>query len=157
MLEDFDLQSIQDLEGARQAIGQLLNLIEDLTADLREAQAEIQRLRDENNRRKGEQGKPKIKPSSKPAPSSSAEHSSERERHTPRGWKKRRQVGQIHVDREQVARVDPAQLPPEAEFKGHEPVIVPDLVIHTDNVRFLKEKDYSPAQGKTYLAELPQG
>jgi hypothetical protein len=157
MLEDFDLQSIQDLEGARQAIAQLLNLIEDLTADLREAQAEIQRLRDEINRLKGEQGKPEIKPSKKPAPSSSADHSSERERHKPRDWKKSSKVDQIHVDREQVARVDPARLPPDAEFKGHEPVIVQDLIIHTDNICFLKEKYYSPAQAKTYLAELPKG
>jgi hypothetical protein len=157
MLEDFDLQSIQDLEGARQAIAQLLNLIEDLTADLREAQAEIQRLRDEINRLKGEQGKPEIKPSKKLAPSSSADHSSERERHKPRDWKKSSKVDQIHVDREQVARVDPARLPPDAEFKGHEPVIVQDLIIHTDNIRFLKEKYYSPAQAKTYLAELPKG
>lgn len=157
MLEDFDLQSIQDLEGARQAIAQLLNLIEDLTADLREAQAEIQRLRDEINRLKGEQGNPEIKPSKKPAQSSSADHSSERERHKPRDWKKSSKVDQIHVDREQVARVDPARLPPDAEFKGHEPVIVQDLIIHTDNIRFLKEKYYSPAQAKTYLAELPKG
>jgi hypothetical protein len=157
MLEDFDLQSIQDLEGARQAIAQLLNLIEDLTADLREAQAEIQRLRDEINRLKGEQGKPEIKPSKKPAPPSSADHSSERERHKPRDWKKSSKVDQIHVDREQVARVDPARLPPDAEFKGHEPVTVQDLIIHTDNIRFLKEKYYSPAQAKTYLAELPKG
>jgi hypothetical protein len=31
-----------------------------VTSDLRDAQAEIQRLRDENNRLKGEQGKPNI-------------------------------------------------------------------------------------------------
>jgi len=35
--------------------------VEKLSADLRDAQIENQRLRDENNRLKGEQGKPKIK------------------------------------------------------------------------------------------------
>ncbi|MBI4672060.1 MAG: hypothetical protein HY741_10400 [Chloroflexi bacterium] len=56
-----------------------------------------------------------------------------------------------------MAPLDPTVLPPAAEFKGHEAVIVQDLILHTDNVRFLKEKYYSPAQGKTYLAELPKG
>ena len=60
MLEDIDLTGIQD-ENARQLIVRLLNLIEDLSADLRDAQVENQRLRDEVNRLKGEQGKPNIK------------------------------------------------------------------------------------------------
>jgi hypothetical protein len=157
MLEGFDLQNIQDPEGARQAIARLLNLIEDLTADLREAQAEIQRLRDENNRLQGEQGKPEIKPNRKPAAASSADHSSERERHKPQKRKKSPKVDQIHVDRDQIVPIDSTQLPPDAEFKGYESVVVQDLVIHTDTIRFLKEKYYSPAQAKTYLAELPQG
>ena len=49
MLEDIDLSNIQD-ENARQLIVRLMNLIEAVTTDLRDAQAEIQRLRDENNR-----------------------------------------------------------------------------------------------------------
>ncbi len=44
MLADLDLTAIQD-EKARLLIQQLLNLIEQLAADLREAQAENQRLR----------------------------------------------------------------------------------------------------------------
>ena len=60
MLNDIDLTSIKD-ENACQLIVRLLNLIEQLSADLRDAQAENQRLRDEVNRLKGEQGKPKIK------------------------------------------------------------------------------------------------
>ena len=44
------------------AVVGLLNLIETLTAQHRADQEEIQRLRDENNRLKGEQGKPTFKP-----------------------------------------------------------------------------------------------
>ena len=157
MLENFDPNTIQDLAGARQAIAQLLNLIENLSADLREAQAENQRLRDENHRLKGEQGKPDIQPSKKPGAPSPAHHSSERERHQPSAWKKSSKVDEIHIDREQIVPIEPSLLPPDAEFKGREAVVVQDLIIHTDNVRFLKEKYYSPSQGKTYLAELPKG
>ncbi len=53
MLDDLDLSSITD-EGTRDVVARLLNLIETLANDLRDAQAEIQRLRDENNRLKGE-------------------------------------------------------------------------------------------------------
>jgi len=60
MLEALDLHSIAD-DRARELVRQLLTLLEDVTADLRAAQAEIQRLRDELNRLKGEQGQPTIK------------------------------------------------------------------------------------------------
>ena len=60
MLEDLDLNSIAD-DRARELVRQLLNLLEDVMTDLRVAQAENQRLRDEINRLKGEQGRPKIK------------------------------------------------------------------------------------------------
>ena len=59
-LNPVDLSNIQD-ENARELIIRLMNLIEIVSADLRDAQAENQRLRDEMNRLKGEQGKPKIK------------------------------------------------------------------------------------------------
>jgi hypothetical protein len=65
-LNPIDLSNIQD-ENARELIVRLMNLIETVSADLRNAQIEIQRLRDENNRLKGEQGKPKIK-GNKPKP-----------------------------------------------------------------------------------------
>ena len=62
MLEDFDLNRIQDIAGARQAILRLLNLVEELAAENRQLREDVQQLRDEINRLKGEQGQPKIKP-----------------------------------------------------------------------------------------------
>ena len=55
MFDEIDLSLIED-EKARELIQRLFNLIEKLSADWRDAQIEIQRLRDENNRLKGEQG-----------------------------------------------------------------------------------------------------
>ena len=55
IFDNLDLNAIQD-ENARELILRLLNLIEKLTADLRDSQAENQRLRDEVNRLKGETG-----------------------------------------------------------------------------------------------------
>lgn len=154
MLDDIDLSGIQD-ENARQLVVQLLNLIEDLSADLRDAQVENQRLRDEVNRLKGEQGKPNIKANT-PKPQR-VNHSSEKERHKPRQHTKRSKQAAIQIDREQVAEVDRATLPSDAKFKGYEDVVVQDVVFRTDNVCFHKEKYYAPSTDKTYLAELPRG
>ena len=156
-LAGIDLNNIQDVERARQAIVQLFNLIEDLQATIRQLQTENQRLRDENNRLKGEQGQPQIKPNQprpKPEP---VDLSSEAERRQPQARHKGSKRDRIQVDREQVLTVDPAQLPADAEFKGYDDVIVQDIEIRTDNVLFHKEKYYSPSARKTYLAELPAG
>ncbi len=153
MLADFDLSAIQD-PGVRLAVVGLLNRIETLTAQHRAGQEEIQRLRDENNRLKGEQGKPTFKPPAAPLP---ADHSSEQERRPPQGCSKGSKQDRIVIDREQVLTVDRALLPPDAEFKGYEEQVVQDLALRSDNVRFRQEKWYSPAERKSYLAALPAG
>jgi hypothetical protein len=153
MLDTLDLSQIAD-EPTRALVRQLLNLIETVTSDLRTAQAENQRLRDEINRLKGEQGKPTLKPK---RPSSSPDHSSEQERKLPREHIKRAKNPTIHVDREQILPIDPATLPPDAEFKGYEDVIVQDLLLRTDNVCFHKETYFAPSTGRSYRALLPLG
>lgn len=154
MLDDLDLNAIPD-ENARQLIRRLLNLIEQLSADLRDAQAENQRLRDENNRLKGEHGQPKLKPNTpKPPPS---DYSSENERRQPRQRHKHSKKAVIEINREQVVEVDRATLPADAQFKGYEDVVVQDLLLKTDNVCFHKQKYYAPSTGQTYLAHLPSG
>lgn len=154
MLEDLDLDSIAD-EQARELVRRLLNLLEDVRTELRAAQVEIQRLRNEINRLKGEQGQPTIKPNtSQPPPK---DLSSEQERRKPKAWSKGRKTDCIPIDREQVVAVAPTRLPPDAVFKGYEDVVVQDVIFRTDNVLFHKEKFYSPSQHQTYRASLPQG
>ena len=156
MLERFNPQMIQDVAGARQAIVLLLNLVEELKQDNIAQRTEIQRLRDENNRLKGEQSKPDIKASKKPA----QDHSSEKERQGkdgPRKREKRKKVAEVKIDRDEIVKVDKTQLPEDAEFKGYETVIVQDLRIETDNICFQKEKYYSASKRQTYIAALPKG
>lgn len=155
MLEGFDPTQIQDLEGSRQAIMMLLNLVETLKTENQELREQVQRLRDEINRLKGEQGKPNIKPNRPKRVSS--DHSSEQERHKPKKRRKRRKLDKIKIDRVEELDVEPERLPADAKFKDYEEVTVQDLSIHTDNVLFRKRKYYSASEGKTYLAELPLG
>jgi len=154
ILDNLDLNAIQD-ENARELIRQLLNLVEKLSADLRDAQVEIQRLRDEVNRLKGEQGKPNIKGNTpKPAPNN---HSSENERHKSRQRHKKSKNAKIQIDREQVVDVDLSVLPKDAKFKEYKDVVVQDILLRTDNILFHKKKYYAASTGKTYLAKLPRG
>ena len=53
MVENFDPTTIED-EGLRQVFITLMNLVEDLSAKVTEQAEEIQRLRDEVNRLKGD-------------------------------------------------------------------------------------------------------
>jgi hypothetical protein len=138
-------------------IHRLLNLIEQLSADLRDYQAENQRLRDENNRLKGEQGKPKIKANLPKPPAAASVHSSEKERHKPRQRSKESKKAVIHIDREAVIVVDRASLPADAEYKGYEDVVVQDMVVKTDNICFHREKYYAASTRSTYQGELPRG
>jgi hypothetical protein len=155
LLPSIDLDQIADA-GSRHAICGLLNVVEELMMEHRTLRAEVQRLRDENNRLKGAQGQPTIKANTKPTVPA-GDHSSERERRRPTPRHVRRKLQQIVIDRTEVLAVDPALLPPEAECKGHEPVGVQDVVFRSDNVLFQKEKWYSPSVGTSYLASLPPG
>lgn len=153
-LPTIDLDQIPDA-GARRAIQGLLNLVEELVAENRALRDETRRLRDEILRLKGEQARPVIPPNARPpAP---PDHSSERERHQPTPRQPHSKVAEIVIHRTEDLAVDPALLPPDAQFKGYEEVTVQDVVFRTDNVCFRKEKWYSPSQGKTYLAPLPPG
>jgi hypothetical protein len=154
LLQSLDLDSIQDPH-LRRVIAILLNLIELKNARIAELEAENQRLRDEVNRLKGEQGKPDIKPG--PPKGFGTPHSSEAERRVRTPKRKSSKNECILIDREVCLSVPQDHLPADALFKGYQPVIVQDLQLGTDNIRFLKEKFYSPTTQKTYLAALPPG
>jgi hypothetical protein len=154
MLPGLDPNQIKDLDQAREAIGILLNLVEELKQENMLLREQVQELRNEVNRLKGEQGKPPIKPGK---PGGGGDHSSEQERRRPKKRRRRRKAQQVEIDREEKLQIERSELPEDAVFKGYEPVVIQDLVIKTDNVRFLKEKYYSPSLGRTYLAELPAG
>jgi len=154
LLETINPKIIAD-DGVRQMVELLLNLIEELNAQVIELSAEIQRLKDEINRLKKEQGQPDIK--AKKPRGVNQNYSSEKERKTAKKHSKSSKIDKIKIDREQIAKYPQEELPADAEFKGYEEVVVQDIKLCTDNILFHKEKYYSPSEKKTYLAELPPG
>lgn len=155
MFDDIELNAIQE-ENARELVKRLLNMVEELSREVRELRVENQRLRDENNRLKGEQGKPNIKGNKKQI-LPKGDHLSESERHKKRVRHKKSKKVEVQIAREEVLKVEAKQLPADAEYKGYETVVVQELLVKTENVRFYKEKYYSASRRKTYLAQLPPG
>jgi hypothetical protein len=88
---------------------------------------------------------------------SRVDHSSEQEPRKPKARQKRAKKVALEIHREQTLEADKASLPPDAEFKGYEGVVVQDVVFRADNVCFHKEKYWAGSTGQTYLAKLPRG
>jgi len=136
----------------------LLNLIDSLYSENESLREENQQLKDEVNGLKGEQGKPRIKANTQPS-----DHSSEQERKgdddSNNEEKKKRQrkpkLANIKIDREQICPIEKSSLPKDAQSKGYSDIVIQDIKIITDNVRYRREMYYSPSTHKTYLAQLP--
>lgn len=140
MFEDIELNAIQE-ENARELVKRLLNMVEQLSGEVRGLRVENQRLQDENNWLKGEQGKPDIKGNKAASPKT--DHSSEPERYKKRVRHKKSKKVEVRIDRKEILKVDAKRLPADAEYKGYETVVVQDIQVKTENVLFYKEKYYS--------------
>lgn len=150
-----NLDSIQD-EKIKETIRDLFNLIEAQATTIRKLQEENQQLRDEINRLKGEQGKPKIKTDKIKNPPRDISSEGDRKKDT-LPVKRTSVKDKIKIDRTEICRVDKAELPDDVIFNGYETVTVQGLKIETDNIEFRKEVYYSPGQHKTYRGKLPPG
>ncbi len=153
-LESLDVRTIRDA-GAREAVVRLMNLVEELAAENRTLREQNQGLRDELARLKGQSGRPSGlggKGRARPG-----DTSSEKDRREPKKRETRSKLDKIVVDREETLTVDRATLPADAVRKGHEAVVVQDVRVSTDNVRFMREKWYSASTRQTYLAPMPAG
>jgi len=142
----------------------LLNVIDKLFSENESLKNQNQQLKDEVNGLKGEQGKPTIKANSQPS-----DHSSEKERkqnddssngHSNKDEKKKKRqrkpkLANVKIDREQICPIDKSILPKDAQSKGYSDIVIQDIKIITDNVKYRREMYYSPSNNKTYLAELP--
>ena len=159
ILHNLDFRAdILDKEALSQTLTILINLVESLSEQNEKLKIEIQKLRDENNRLKGEQGKPNIRGNK--GSGKNTDLSSEKERKQREGKKKKkskRKKEKIPIDRTEVCKVDLSKLPADAEFKGYESVFVQEILIKTDNVEYMKEVFYSASEKRTFVGELPTG
>jgi len=69
--------------------------------------------------------------------------------------KRKPKLANVKIDREQICPIDKSTLPQDAQSKGYSDIVIQDIKIITDNVKYRREVYYSPSNNKTYLAELP--
>jgi len=150
-----DMGNIKDPQ-IRKAIVQMYNLVEELSSENRTQREEIQRLRDERALLKGEKPKPTIRGKNN---KQSANISSEQERRNTEKKKKKKgsKKETLTITRTEAVRVDKANLPQDAEFKGYETVVVQDIILEAAVIEFQKEVYYSPSLKKTFTGKLPAG
>jgi hypothetical protein len=149
----------------------LLNLIEEVAGDNQSLEAEIQKLKNEINRLKGEQGKPEIKPNK--SGQKQTDISSEKERKQaeadananegkPSDEKKKKRdrkpkLSKIKIDQMIDCPLDKEGLPDDLISKGYSDIIVQDIIIVSNNIRYRRAAYYSPSQNKSYYGALPEG
>jgi hypothetical protein len=160
-LRDLDPDTIPD-PGLREVFVLLAALVEQTVAEGAALREEIRQLKDEIRRLKCQPRRPHFPgpPAGRPFINPIQDHSSERERRAGEGKKQRkkcRKLDRILIDRTETPKIDRSSLPPDARFKGYEEVVVQDLIVRTNNVRFRLAKFYAPSTGKTYRAPLPPG
>lgn len=144
---------------AEQAVEKLLNVVEALSSDKKELADEVDRLRqDLEKKKRAKTTNPKNQNDKKPKDDSN--HSSENRR--PRDKKNRpprdrRSFKDLTIHEEIECPVDPATLPPDAVRIADESKVVQDIEIQPRNIRFQRHVYYSAEQGKYYRGPLPSG
>ena len=153
-IKDFQNKDFGNPETKREVI----NLLEFLCGIIIAQAAEIQALKDELNKLKGEKGKPVIKRGKKDAQKRTNDSKDDKmESGAKKEWQKRSKVDRIKIDREQVVKLDRTGLPDDLAFKGYEEKVVQNILMQTDNVLYRLEKYHSQTEGKTYTAKLGGG
>jgi len=158
MLKKVQIDKIMNLVPGQMTTAEqsiLLSTFELVLQSLNKQSLLIQELKDEINRLKGEQGKPKISGNNqKPR----TDISSEKERKKKKRGKKR----QVKFDKNRqidekrtIDIEDKSKLPPDVVFKGYAKTHYQTLEINAKLVELERAIYYSPSTGKTYTAEFP--
>ena len=151
-----DLDSIAD-QNTRILIRHLLNLIEQQAETIKELQKENQKLRDEINHLKGEQGQPKIRKQTSRNEDISSEEERKKRKVKKERNKKDKKKEKLVVHKTERRFVDKSELPEDVVFKGYHSTISQDILISPCNIRFEREVYYSPSLKKSIMAPLPEG
>ncbi len=149
------LNDIADEKMAK-AVTTLLIIIEELNSKNEQMATEIEYLRNEINRLKGDGGETNKNDPGKRKPKDHSSENERKRRKSPEKRKSNKRKHKISVDRTQICEVDKTILPQDAEFKGYDDVIVQEIIITTDNVLYKKEIYHSKSERKTYIGNLPE-
>jgi hypothetical protein len=128
----------------------LLGIIRQLLDRVQQLEETNQHLRDEIAKLKGQKPRPDIKPSQlETSPKAEGQKDAKRA-----GSAKRPKTAELHIDRE--VPLHPDHLPEGAAFKGFEAYVVQELIIKSENTKYLRAR-YELPGGGSVLAPFPPG
>ena len=157
MLDLNDLKKITSLlspSGLVEHFKKILGAYEEKAQENEDLKQEISELKDRLRKLIGEQEVPKFKDEKD---KKDLHHPKPSNKDRKKNWKKKRKNDQIKINREEKCPADKDELPADAEFKGYREVIIQNVSLKTDNVKFHVERWYSPAQKKYIEGKLPPG
>ena len=114
---------------------------------------QIQALRDEIARLKGQKPKPQIKPSQLGKPTPDGSEGEDKKSGKRPGSEKRSKTAELRIHDVKVLKVD--NVPKGSTFKGYEDFTVQGLIVEAHNVLYRRER-WVTAEGETLIAPLPE-
>jgi len=145
---------------AEQAIERLLNVVESLSGDKKELAAEVERLRQELEKKKKAKTTGQQHQDDDKKTKNDSHHSSEKRRQRDkikRPARDGRSFKDLKIHEEIECPVDPTTLPPDAVRVADESKVVQDIEIKPRNIRFQRHVYYSAEQNKFFRGPLPDG
>jgi hypothetical protein len=146
----FKLPAIPESEKTTLVV-QLLALIETQASFLGQQAEQIQLLKDEIARLKGQSPRPKIRPSQLEKNKKNKDKKSNKKKRP--GSKKRHKTAKIEIH--DTIDIEPEYIPEGSTFKGYQPFVVQGLKIEPRNVCY-RLKSYETPDGKYLVAKLPE-
>lgn len=144
---------------AEQAVEKLLNVVEALSSYSQGLAAEVERLRQELEKKKKAKTTNQQNQDDK-KPKDDSNHSSEKRRKgdkRKRSAHDRRSFKDLTIHEEIECPVDPTTLPPDAVRVADESKVVQDVVIKPRNIRFQRHVYYSAKRNEYFRGPLPSG
>ena len=132
----------------------LLNTVQASSAQINAQAIEIQQLKDEINRLKGEHIRPKFKADKQPAQPKKGTEAPKSGGAKQTGESKKAKKDRVKIDRIVSISVDRSILPDDAVFKGFKRYVQQNVRLVRDNVEYVCEVFYSPSMNRTYKAEM---
>jgi len=157
VISDISKSAIENIADAnlKNLFVELLNLLETQNQVITELKVENQKLKDEINHLKGEQGKPNF---SKNKKGNLPSLSSEVERKQFKTWNKEGKKDKIIIDKVQeceLSKEEIQKLPSDTRFLRFETIIQQNLKLVRENTEYMVAIYYSESHKKTYRAPLP--
>ena len=127
---------------------QITPLIAELLGTIQLQMEEIQFLKDEIARLKGQKPKPKIKPSN-------LEKETDKKKSSKKKPTSRKKSKTKKLEINQDIPLKPENLPPGSKFKGYQDYVVQDLILASWNIRYRRERWQTPS-GDYAIGQLPE-